>query len=105
MLPAASAPGVTCGDRLVEGDDGAVDDACAAQPRALPRATTAVLTASFDESPVLIVLSPDTPWICSTATSSAGSVPTTFAVYVFPVVTTVTLMLVAPATTWLLVST
>ena len=40
---------------------------------------------------------------CRTATSSVGSVPTTVAVYVAPVLEIVTLMLVAPSTTWLLV--
>lgn len=35
--------------------------------------------------------------------SSVASVPTTVAVYCAPVETTVTLMLVAPSTTWLLV--
>ena len=47
---------------------------------------------------------PEAPDSCSTATSSVGSVPTTDALYVFPVLTTVTVIEVAPRTTWLLVS-
>ena len=50
-----------------------------------------------------MVLSPLAPWSCSTAMSSVGSVPTTLAVYLWPVETTVTVMEVAPSMTWLLV--
>lgn len=49
--------------------------------------------------------SPDAPFSWSTATSSAASVPTTLAEHVRPLPTSVTLMLVAPSTTWLFVRT
>ena len=53
--------------------------------------------------PSFAVLSPDASDSCSTATSSVASVPTTLAVYDWPVLTTVTVICVAPSTTWLLV--
>jgi len=64
-------------------------------PPALPMATTSSPTATAEELPVWTVASPEAPFSWITATSSVGSVPTTLAVYFFPVVTDVTLMLVA----------
>ena len=45
------------------------------------------------------------PWIWRTATSSDGTVPTTTAVYRWPVAMWTTEMAVDPSMTWLLVST
>ena len=71
-------------------------------PPALPTAVTAAPTlVAVDDS--VAVLRPDAPDSCSTATSSVASVPTTLAEYDVPVLTTVTVILVASATTWLLV--
>jgi len=68
-------------------------------PPALPTTVIWSAAATVEESPIRTVCSPDAFCSCSTATSSVGSVPTTVAVYVAPVLTTVTLMLVAPLTT------
>src|SRR5450759_3640687 len=75
------------------------------RPRALPRATIWSPTATDDELPRGIVGRPETPVICSNATSSVGSTPMTVARYCGPVPLTWTEMLVAPLTTWLFVST
>src|SRR5438128_2255978 len=72
-------------------------------PPALPTAVTASPTATDVAVPSLAVVRPDAPDSCSTATSSVASVPTTAAVYVLPVDTTVTEIDVDPATTWLFV--
>ena len=50
-------------------------------------------------------LRPEAPLSCRTATSSFASAPTTLATYVFPVLITVALTLVAPPTTWWFVTT
>ena len=71
-------------------------------PPALPTAVTASPTETVSDDS-FAVLSPDAPDSCSTATSSVASVPTTFAAYDWPVLTTVTVIFVAPLTTWLLV--
>ncbi len=73
-------------------------------PFASPTAVTASPTATPSVSGVT-VLSPEAPSSWSTATSSLASVPTTSAVYVVPVLITLTLIEVAPATTWWLVTT
>src|SRR5262249_50548316 len=74
-------------------------------PPALPSATTREPRVTLDESPTRTVLSPDTPVSLSSAMSSELSVPTIWARYLRPVVTTVTVSPVEPSTTWLLVST
>jgi len=60
---------------------------------------------TLDESPTWTVFSPDTPTSLSSATSSVASVPTIWARYLRPEVTTVAVSPVEPSTTWLLVST
>ena len=74
-------------------------------PPALPTAVTASPICTLDESPTFAISRPDASSSCSTATSAVGSVPTTCALYVSPVVTMVTVTLVAPSITWLFVST
>jgi len=71
-------------------------------PIALPTATTASPTETVPVS-VVTGVRPDAPLSCSTAMSSTLSVPTTVATYLSPVDTTITLIFVAPSTTWLLV--
>src|ERR1700682_2528272 len=75
------------------------------RPSALPRATIWSPTAIDDEFPSGMVGSPETPDMWIRATSSVGSTPMTVAWYVGPVPLTWAEMLVAPLTTWLLVST
>src|SRR3954469_16416751 len=60
---------------------------------------------TFDESPSAMWLSPLAPASWMTATSWVRSYPTTDAWYVRPLTTDTALMSVAPAITWLLVST
>src|SRR2546429_8574435 len=74
-------------------------------PPALPIATTLSPVPTVDESPNGATVSPDAPDSCSTAMSWVRSYPTTLAWYVCPLPMSVTLMPVAPATTWLLVRT
>ncbi len=74
-------------------------------PPALPTPVTAAPTFTVLESPKLATVRPEAFVRWTTAMSSVGSVPTTLAVYVAPVETTVTLIEVAPSTTWLLVRT
>jgi hypothetical protein len=57
------------------------------------------------ELPAWTVLSPVAPLSLSRATSAALSVPTIWAWYWRPLLTSVTVRAVAPLTTWLLVST
>src|SRR5256885_9859482 len=73
-------------------------------PSALPRVTTVSPTWSDEESANVTVGSPDTLWsIWITATSCEMSTPTTCAGYAVDWPSTVTVMLVEPKTTWLLV--
>src|SRR2546423_7939869 len=74
-------------------------------PPALPIVTTPSPVLTVDESPSGATVSPAAPDNCSTAMSPVRSYPTTLAWYVCPLPTSVTLMLVAPETTWLLVRT
>ena len=73
-------------------------------PSASPTAVTASPTTGSVLS-VVTVVSPLASASWSTATSSLVSEPTTVAVYVLPVLITVALTVVAPATTWWLVIT
>ena len=72
-------------------------------PWALPTPVTLSPTCTLREVSKVAVVSPDAFCSCSTATSSAASVPTTVAVYVRPVDAISTVIFVAPSTTWLLV--
>ena len=74
-------------------------------PPAFPMAVTAAPTARVEEFPMVTVVSFDAPTSFKTATSCDLSVPTTVASYDCPLPTSVTLTLVAPSTTWLLVRT
>src|SRR5207245_3105251 len=74
------------------------------RPNAFPSATTVSPTLSDDESANLTVGKPDTlPSIWITAMSCEMSTPTTWAEYFCERPCTVTVMLVEPLTTWLLV--
>src|SRR5439155_186302 len=74
------------------------------RPNAFPSATTVSPTSSDDESANLTVGRPDTlPSIWITAMSCEMSTPTTWAEYFCERPCTVTVMLVEPLTTWLLV--
>src|SRR5882762_7094910 len=74
------------------------------RPNAFPSATTVSPTLSDDESANLTVGRPDTlPSIWITAMSCEMSTPTTWAEYFCERPCTVTVMLVEPLTTWLLV--
>src|SRR2546421_659666 len=74
------------------------------RPNAFPSATTVSPTVSDDESANLTVGRPDTlPSIWITAMSCEMSTPTTWAEYLCERPCTVTVMLVEPLTTWLLV--
>src|SRR5579859_7596359 len=73
------------------------------RPPALPSATTGSPTCTVDESPTCAVCSPDALLSWMIAMSWLRSYPTTAAVYVCLLPTSVTLILVAPLMTWLLV--
>ena len=75
------------------------------RPPALPMATTAVPRVTLDASPTCTGFSPEAPCSLISATSSAGSTPSTVAWYFLPPFTVVAVRCVDPATTWLLVST
>lgn len=73
------------------------------RPSGEPIATTWSPTATAEESPSVAVFSPLAPRSLISARSLSGSVPTTSAVYVLPVLS-VTLIDEAPEMTWLLVT-
>jgi len=64
-------------------------------PPALPIATTPSPTVAVEESPIFATFNPDAPCSCSTAMSCVASYPTTAALYVLPLPTSVTLIAVS----------
>ncbi len=72
-------------------------------PPALPTSVIASPVFAPPSSSSVTVESPEASLSLRTATSCVASVPTTSASYCLPVVSSVTVMLVAPCTTWLFV--